>query len=136
MRNECEQIAYRLFQAISQIVLRILIRHLVPVAPTFTRELDFAAWRQVVHSATVEDVPFALRVATQSSFPSCPEDLCEEAKNLTDLIYATADSQNMSHNNYMGEKCPACSSDIRLESGALATCTKGHSWGNVVGPRP
>lgn len=62
MRNECEQIAYRLFQAISQIVLRILIRHLVPVAPTFTRELDFAAWRQVVHSATSRGR--ALRIAS------------------------------------------------------------------------
>jgi hypothetical protein len=35
-RDQCEQIACHLFRIISQIVLRMLIRHLTPVAMTLT----------------------------------------------------------------------------------------------------
>jgi general transcription factor 3C polypeptide 4 len=38
-RDQCEQIACHLFRVISQIVLRILIRHLMPVAMTLTCKL-------------------------------------------------------------------------------------------------
>ncbi|KAF9460559.1 transcription factor IIIC subunit delta N-term-domain-containing protein [Collybia nuda] len=116
MRNNCEEIACRLFQSISWIVLRILIRHLAPVVAIFTPA----------------DTTFALRVAAQSLFPDCPQDLCQEAEELINLIQGSSSltgAQKMTLNDYMGESCPACSSDIRLEGGALATCTKGHSWG-------
>ncbi|KAF8074711.1 transcription factor IIIC subunit delta N-term-domain-containing protein [Lyophyllum atratum] len=113
---ECEQIACQLFDVISQIVLRILIHHLAPIATVLT----------------LSDAPFALRLTDQASSPGCPPGLVAEARCLADIIHSTlstAEPMRTVPGNPMSEVCPACDAVILLESGAHAICANGHSWG-------
>ena len=65
-------------------------------------------------------------------FIGCPPDLVAEAKRLVDLIHTTVPSLGTGdtlRQKIISESCPACDTEIRLESGAHAVCANGHTWG-------
>jgi hypothetical protein len=86
----------------------------------------------------VDDVPFALRVALQSMFPSCPAELTAEGTQLMLAIEPlrvspTADSDGDAASEPaprgFEERCPACSAEIVLANLIDAECAYGHVWG-------
>ena len=79
----------------------------------------------------MDDVPFALRIISQSMFPGCPPDLAAEAKKLGDIIHASVPLIGTGETLRQSESCPACSTEILLESGVHAVCVNGHTWGMI-----
>ena len=85
----------------------------------------------------VNDIPFVLRIISQSMFPGCPPDLVVEAKKLRDIIVHTRTSVSSIgtgetlRQDIISESCPACSTEILLESETHAVCSNGHTWGMI-----
>jgi Putative zinc-finger of transcription factor IIIC complex len=84
----------------------------------------------LVHNLSSE--PFALRIISRSMFPACPPVLVAEAKKLGDIVHASVPLIGTGESLRQSESCPACGTEILLESGAHAVCANGHTWGMIL----
>ncbi|KAH7920247.1 hypothetical protein BV22DRAFT_1021558 [Leucogyrophana mollusca] len=107
----CGHVAQVLLTAISQRVLRIMIRHIAALVAVLTPA----------------DIPFVLRVVVQGLLPGSPPDLSAEAQALSDAVNArVAVGPSMAG---LHEVCPACHVEVPLQDITRAICPNGHTWG-------
>ncbi|EKM55654.1 uncharacterized protein PHACADRAFT_209176 [Phanerochaete carnosa HHB-10118-sp] len=94
-------------------LLRIVLRHIAAVLSLLTEP----------------DVPFVLRVIVQALLPDIPNDLQQEAHELSTQIQATVPSTITDATSLgLDEQCPACRGKVSLQDINTATCPNGHIW--------
>ncbi|KAH7910203.1 transcription factor IIIC subunit delta N-term-domain-containing protein [Hygrophoropsis aurantiaca] len=111
MQASCGQVAQFLLTAISQRVLRILMRHITAL----------------IAILAPADIPFVLRIVVQGLLPGSPPDLSSEAQQLSEAVNATIDIDPSVA--ALQEVCPACHVEVPLQDITRAMCSNGHTWG-------
>lgn len=93
-------------------VLHALIRHM----------------RGIFRLVTAADVPFLLKLTWNSTLPSMPTTLVQQAEDLKRLIRTVVPHEACSDQQGLSDLCPACHTRITIEDISTAACPNGHVW--------
>ncbi|KAL0959812.1 hypothetical protein HGRIS_011494 [Hohenbuehelia grisea] len=113
-QEECGMVAKNLLVAISEHILQVIIRHL-------------AAFSSLLSAA---DIPFVLRIATQTMLPDYPPELHAESQALM-IQLSTMGLYDLStplSPQSLDERCPACGAEVPFNDISQAQCANGHVW--------
>ncbi|KAF9025353.1 hypothetical protein BDZ89DRAFT_953917 [Hymenopellis radicata] len=120
MKEECYETAHSICKLISDVMLRVLIRHLSAVTSVLSSS----------------DMPFILRVIRRASQADSPPNTQREVHALLGLIGGSDPSCISRLENELdeavSEPCPACKEPVNMETTARPACINGHTWDSCV----